>query len=509
MNETRFNLLTDAWIPLDDGNGYASYPELLTGERDAPGLAHPRDDCRFFARMLLSALTQGLFPAADSKQLRERIRTPLDARSVLRGIEAVKADFELVGGDEPWMQSAPTAGPPQANETRSLVLDLAKHLLFRPAVEPDALCAPCAALILYGMQSFVPKGGRGYSPGVRGAPPTTTLVQLTNSVRRSMWANTLHVQSAARIVYGPEPDRPWHCQAKEKAGASIGLVEGLFWQPRAVRLSGAGHGTCRACGRPAQLVAAFGFGAKQRRSGEGEQGLYRHPMSPCVRRKRGKALELRFCHLRSDRPTWTTLADWISGTAGGDSGEGEILAAPVVTQWNEELSDGADTSLLVLDYGSKDASITHVVVDLFPLSQRLAERQVADGVRSAVSFAESVLRDLRKACVRLHIKKDPRERLSQSQSKREQTERDRLHDTTAAFWQRTEPLFWTVYERYVSAAADGWAEAYDAFQGNVCTVALNLFNEWAAPSLSDPSRVALIAEAGRWLRGALSSARAA
>lgn len=495
-----FNVLTDPWIPLDDPARLASYVDLLTGARDAPDLIHPRDDCRFFARMLLSALTQALFPAADATELRTRIETPLDREVVRRRVDEVAADFELVGGEEPWMQSPAPASTGAANETSSLFLDVAKHLLFRPAVQPDALCAPCAVPMIYGLQAFVPKGGRGYSPSVRGAPPTTTLIVSPESVRKSSWASTLHSQAAACIVYGDDAERPWRCHAAERDGGTIGLVEGLFWKPRALRLIETAADACASCGRgSAVLFAVKGFAARQRRTG----GIYRHPMTPCVRVRVSKsATELRFAKLHSDRPAWTALADWI-GAALGDAEDG--LPAPIVAQWTDELARPMQsTSLLVLDYGTRDASVLHRFVESFPLSLRLTDRDVIAAVRARVAAAEEALKVLKTACVRLHMKTRPRDRLGKAQNARFHKESERVHDVVAAFWQRTEPAFWQAYEAAVGEDPAAQLAAELSFGEAIKRAAINLFDAQAEPSISDPSRVAVIAEVRSALRKALA-----
>ncbi len=506
MSVPAFNVLTDPWIPLDDGHGlavYASYVDLMSGTRDAPDLVHPRDDCRFFARMLLSALTQALFPAANAKELRERIEAPLPREVVLSRVGKVKADFELVGGPLPWMQSPLTADTASAGEcqTRELLLDNAKHLLFRPAVAVDALCAPCAVLVIYGIQSFAPAGGRGYSPGVRGTPPITTLVVAPGSVRVSVWANTLHTQTVERLVYGADPARPWAWHADEKEGGAIGLVEGLFWKPRGLRLIRANARVCAACGQDSETLAAVELEPRQKRAG----GLYRHPMSPTVRRRRSKTVtEERYRNLSADRPAWTGLADLVTATHGGEEAKQEVFPAPVMDQWIEQIArHGEQMSLLVLDYAASKASVVHRFVETFPLSLRLADRHVADAVRACVDCAEKALDALRVACVRVHMKTRPGDKLSGPRKKRARNEKNLLHDSTADFWQDTELAFWAVYEAAIGEDEAALGREYSAFRGSACLTAVKIFDTWSRASLADPSRVAIVADAGAYLRRSL------
>jgi hypothetical protein len=190
------------------------------------------------------------------------------------------------------------------------------------------------------------------------------------------------------------------------------------------------------------------------------------------------------------RPAWTSMADWVSAAEGGASGTVAVLPAPVVTQWTEQIArPGAVTSLLVLDYAANKATIVHRFVESLPLSIRLADRDVADHVRTCVTDAERGLDALRGACLHLLWKRAP----ARKERQRARAEKDRLHDLTASFWQRTEPAFWAAYEAFVSEEGDGQADAQEKLRRTIRKTGLDLFDAWASPSLGDPSRVAVIA----------------
>lgn len=520
-----FNVLTDPWVPLDDGTGqpaYASYAALLQGERDATDLAHPRDDCRFFARMLLSALTQALFPVANAAALRRRMETPLAREEASRRIGAVKTDFELVGEDG-FMQTTLTsdelahaADPSEATETAtaSLLLDVprnSRHLLFRPAAPCDAVCPRCAVVLTYGIQAFAMEDGksgfglRGKSPSIRRAPATTTLV-VTDSVRTTAWANVLHAQAGPELAYATDGDRPWRQARVDKPkGAPIGLVEGLFWQPRAFHLTWMADGKCFACGATGRRVAPCAWRSKSRAA---DAAFFRHPWSPVV--EDVKKHTFRYVHLQSDRPAWTGLVDLIAPASGGTGSNSSVWhAAPAVRQWQEALTD-RDAALIVFDIGTtrRDrATPASRLCETFPLSARLVDRDVADAVRTAVQEAEKGLDALRTACIRVHMNvgRAREGKLSAQQRQRMRTEKESLHDLTTAFWQRTEPAFWVAYEAFVGMSVDAQAEAQDALRATIRRAARDLFDNWAAASLADPSRIAIVADARARLRGALAA----
>jgi len=226
MNDTfNFNVLTDPWIPLDDGTGNpASFIGLIMGHRDAPDLIHPRDDCRFFARMLLSALAQALFPAKDATELRTRIETPLPKEQVLERVEEVRRDFELANVEMPWMLGPQLPGDTSSdNETARLFLDVprnTKHLLFWPGHRHDGMCCGCAVVIVSGLQAFATPDGStpmrdesgrtikvGFGSSISEGPRITTLVVDPRSVRKSVWLNTLSSESAQRPNMDTDPNR--------------------------------------------------------------------------------------------------------------------------------------------------------------------------------------------------------------------------------------------------------------------------------------------------------------
>src|SRR5262245_9837620 len=89
----------DPWVPLATSSDVrlASYRDVVTGGRDAAELLNPRADLAFFGYLLLSALTQALFPAGDRRELANHLREPLSERKVDARLEDVRGDFELVG----------------------------------------------------------------------------------------------------------------------------------------------------------------------------------------------------------------------------------------------------------------------------------------------------------------------------------------------------------------------------------------------------------------------------
>jgi len=480
MSELRFNVLTDPWIPLDVQGRvrHASYVELLTGERDGEDLIHPRDDVRFYARMLLSALTQALFPTKDAKELRKRIVEPLSREVVEDRIASFKGDFELIG-EQAFLQSSDASE--RENATASLFFD-SRHDLFRPAHAYDAICLRCAPAVLYGVHAFATSGGRGYSPSVRGTPPITTMVGLP-SVRRTTWANVLSDAERAALAYPTDPERPWLFRTEAKTGEMIGLVEGLFWQPRAVRLVPTEEGSCCACGQVGVRLLASGYAANSKVMG----GTYRHPWSPAWEDTSPKAKRRwAYRNFRSDRPSWTGFTDLLSDAQGsGRRGEKLARPAPIVRQWTERLDPDSGASLLVLDYSADKARIRGRVCEAFPFSRQIADPEFGQYVRSLVERAEDVFRALENALS--HVRR---------KGGGSKVKGYWLYDANAAFWQRSEAPFWETFE----ASLRGELDADGRFLERIERIALDLFDEHASSSANDPQWIAHVVRArGRLL----------
>lgn len=293
----QFNVLRDPWVPLDRDGAveHASVAEILCGEKDAPDLIHPRDDVRFFSRMLLSALAQALFTPENRRGLLNRLDQPMSRKEFEERVAPVEQDFELVGTPERagFMQEPSGAAelvgadPDSlaANDTISVLIDAprgTKHVLFqKPHGSTMALCARCIGPVLFGLHTWAPSDGKssfglsGKNVGLVGANATMSMVML-GSVRRTIWANVLHRETieGGGHGYARDPKRAWRQLRQVGRKDALGLVEGLFWQPRALHLVPAAQGPCSACAELGPLLEARAFRSK---SGIKETSFW-HPL---------------------------------------------------------------------------------------------------------------------------------------------------------------------------------------------------------------------------------------
>lgn len=490
----RFNVLFDRWIPVwtGDRRTLVSLEDVLCGAVESSAdVVHSRDELRVFTHGLMSALVQALFEPADSSALERRLDEPMSREEYSARAKSVSEDFELLG--EPgWMQWGERTDEDVTADLLHEFSETYRPALCRNVMAEGGLCVSCATAALYGFQAWAPAGGRGISPGVRGSPPLTTLVRGAN-LRQTTWAN-VYVTRGAYERYAKDDARPWALgpERRSKDGKSweqyrkpaseIGLVEGLFWKPRAVRLAPAEDGECAVCAvfAPRVRVCAFRAGAKK------EDGYFAHPWTPS-RTDKG---ERRTQHVATDKPVWTGLADMLSLVRPGSSKSAEAggeatLAAPTVTQWSW-LNRPEGLSLLVFAYRFDNASMEGRFFQSFPAIKRWATTDFVNGARSAVSYAEEVLNALLYALRRAYS------------DRQKSTASYFPHDAQQQFWRETEPVFW----RYVRAldSEDGLPSP---IVPELASIARGIFFALTEPAALEAKHQQLVVRAQQGLNRAL------
>jgi CRISPR type I-E-associated protein CasA/Cse1 len=199
---------------------WASPVEVLSGEKDGVDLDYPRDDFRVYARLLLSALVQALFPAKTKAELIQRLEQPLSRKDIDARIRPVLGEFDLFG-PTPFLQIERPAETPKAKGAAPFVFP--GEDLFRSGVPVKALCVPIALLVLFSEQTYAGAAGSGHGTGPGGQPGAFTLID-PGTVREAAWANTLTLETVA-MGYASDRERPWTNEKQiAKPRASIGLV---------------------------------------------------------------------------------------------------------------------------------------------------------------------------------------------------------------------------------------------------------------------------------------------
>jgi CRISPR type I-E-associated protein CasA/Cse1 len=490
----RFNALTDEWLPLlraDGTTSWASPVEVLSGEKDGVDLDYPRDDFRVYARLLLSALVQALFPAKTKAELIQRLDQPLLRKDVEARIKPVLVDFDLFGAT-PFLQ---IKAPPKPPDKGAAPFVFPGEDLFQSLVPLDAISIPVALVMLFIEQTYAGGAGRGYGAGPGGQPGALTLVD-PGSVRSAAWANTLTLETVKQ-TYAADGARPWSNEKRAASPrASIGIVGGLFFQPRSIWLVPAGEGACSFCGRRGPLVRRSPFLPKSELSkrASGTEDLWQHPCAPLAVNSQGIAA----IRLSADRPAWTGLAQLLNPISKAKVRKEHPREgpAPVLQQWKTLQTKTKRPRLLVLDFDRDKANVKARFFEAFPLTDHLlGNTDVVDRMRALVDDAQDVRFSLVKALTGAH---DDRKQGGLA-----------LADAETSFWTASEGPFLDWLSSVT--AVDTWNDEADArvdqarrtMHAALRRTALTLFNAHVTISEFDPRKQARMAKARRSLINAL------
>ncbi|HEX9640775.1 MAG TPA: type I-E CRISPR-associated protein Cse1/CasA [Candidatus Krumholzibacteria bacterium] len=488
----RFNAFTDAWLPLlqEDGTTqWASPIEVLCGEKDGVDLDYPRDDFRVYARLLLSALVQALFPAKTKAELIARLDQPLLRKTVEDRVRPVLEDFDLFG-PAPFLQITP---PPEPHAKGAAPFVFPGEDLYQSRVPIDAISIPIALVMLFIEQTYAGGAGRGYGAGPARQPGALTLID-AGSVRGAAWANTMTLENVEQ-KYAHDDERPWSNKEREaRPRASIGIVGGLFFQPRSIWLVPAGEGECSFTGCRGPLVRRSPFGPKSKLSTRtsSSEDLWQHPCAPLAVNSQG----IGAIRLNAERPAWTGLAQLLNpiSKVKGATQHPREGPAPVLQQWKTLKTKTKRPRLLVLDFVRDKANVKRRFFEAFPLTdQLLGNPNTVERLRALIDDAQSVRLLLVKALTRAH---DDRKQGGLA-----------LADAETSYWTASEAPFldWLAA---VTATATGEVEsrvdqARQSTQTALRRTALAIFDAHVAISEFDPRKQELVAKARRTLINAL------
>jgi CRISPR type I-E-associated protein CasA/Cse1 len=491
----RFNALTDAWLPLLDEHGtttWASPVEVLCGERDGVDLDYPRDDFRVYARLLLSALVQALFPAKNKAELKQRLDAPLARPDVEVRIKPVLGEFDLFG-PTPFLQVTPPEKPLK-EEGGAARFAFVKEDLFQPRVRVEAVSVPIALVAMFAEQTYAGGAGRGYGAGPGGQPGVFTLID-PGSVRRAAWANTLATEMVERRYTADEAHAWSNAKRPARPRASFGIVGGLFFQPRSIWLIPAGEGTCSFTGVSSNLVRLSPLLPKSelaKKSAKGDD-VWPHPCAPLAVNSQG----IGPIRLNAERPMWTGLAHVLRPLS-KDKKKDHRLEGPafVLTQWKDLATRTKSPDLIVLDFDRDKANVKRRFFESFPLTRDLLEKkEVVEQLGGLVDDAQGVERALHHALASAH---DSLKRGGLA-----------LADARTSFWSESEAPFRAWLGAVVEAddGSDAGEEKVSRAQRDMREVlrkrALAIFDEHAALSEFDPRKQERIAKARRRLRSEL------
>ena len=186
------NLVSDPWIPVLRRSGRDTIRPDQIAEPDVLRPDWPRPDLNLACFELLIGLVYLAHPPKggddradppDAATLRTAMKPLAPAFNLLGEGPRFLQDLEALEGDgnPPEMLFIDSAGDSTAKKNADLMVRRGRY---------QALPLPLAAMALYTLQAFAPKGGRGHRTSMRGGGPMVTLVKPSaEGLGRLVWAN--------------------------------------------------------------------------------------------------------------------------------------------------------------------------------------------------------------------------------------------------------------------------------------------------------------------------------
>lgn len=486
------NLLDEPWIPVRRHDGESDW--IRPAQLGDPALA-AFDACRADFNGALAQFAIGLLqtcaPAEDLSSWRQWLRDPPDAATLDPCLAPHRAAFELDGDGPRFMQDLTLrADEGEPLSVANLLIETpgenairnnSDHFIKRGRV--TAICPHCAALALFTLQINAPSGGAGHRTGLRGGGPLTTLLAVSAAPNRpaSLW-QTLWMNVRESAVFMPEPlapgmaqpsrTFPWLApqealqqgQAGQLTPAQVHPAH-VFWaMPRRIRLDfeqAAPGGSCDLCGREsAQRLAHY----VTRNYGLNYKGAWLHPLSPYYQGKEG-LLPLH------PQPDGLGYRHWLAWVLGVHDDKKRVAPAQVLaTLAQRERAAGLPLRVWAFGYdmdNMKPRGWYESTVPLYALGEcgPAAHKMLREEVGSWLAGAEFALGALRIAVKTAWFGHEAR---------------GDLGFVDAAFWSRTEPLFYPLLRDRIHALRDGVdadpLQIADNWRRALCATALRLFD---------------------------------
>ena len=459
------NLLEERWIPvrLLDGSRQRIAPYELAGPQVAAFDAERADFNGALAQFAIGLL-QTATPVDSDIEWRGLLKNPPDAQTLQAWFSPHAAAFEFDGTGARFMQDFELrASDGEPVGIGSLLIEApgentiknnSDHFIKRAQVL--GLCPHCAALALFTLQVNAPAGGAGHRTGLRGGGPLTTLLVADGGPgqSRSLW-HTLWLNVRPRSQFldaGGDASKseahftfPWRASvaAIQKEGGQTAPVQvhpaHVFWaMPRRIRLDfeATAMGACDLCGRSSErLITQY----VTRKHGLNYKGPWAHPLSPYYESKEGM-LPLH------PQPDGLGYRHWLGWALGMQNEKRRVERAPAIAQFLEaehRLGIGLRLWAFGFDMDNMKARCWYeATVPLYGLADcdAAAQKSVREDVGDWLAGAEQAGSYLRGAVKDAWFGGDAR---------------GDFGFIDAAFWSRTETIFYDLLRSRIRAARDG------------------------------------------------------
>lgn len=396
------NLLTEAWIPIQQQGSYQkiTLQQLLCGEQSGE-LCLPRDDMELACLQLLCAITQVLFTPKDKKELGRFILQPLTPQMYAEACKDKLNWFDLDHPETPFMQFKGVRAEKLTSMDKLLagVADGTSKAFVNPANLGSKLCGSCTAIALFNMANNAPSVGGGFQGSFRGNTPITVFVK-DDDLRIMVWLNVLSEENIKSIM-------PWYDDTKFQrpnyidkvnpgasiSSANIGLNRGLLWQPAYYELLPSyENDTCSCCGCESNVYSFF----KKEKFKYSANGYWPHPLSPTKFEisKEGGKVDVTFASFTTFAPAWTHLSSFLFEN--NDKKDGS--SPPPVIEQIKPLLSKKKLHIIVGGYRYKPpqtATITERRHEMFTLAAGWNENELI--MRKLITVAIEYRKSLRRA----------------------------------------------------------------------------------------------------------------
>ena len=299
------NLLEEAWIPVRRKSGSQDWiAPWQIGEPDIVSLDARRPDFNGALIQFLIGLVQTTTPMNSHVEWQQWYDAPPSGETLKKWFSPVESAFVFDGNGARFMQdfSLRTSGvkDTEFNDIGALLIeapgdstldDNKDHFIKRGFI--TGLCPHCAATALFTLQTNAPSGGAGHKTSIRGGGPLTTLIipSPTRSLWHTVWLNARERNSF--LGSGGDASKtalhftfPWlaDMQSIQPTGGETAPIQThpshVFWgMPRRIRFDfqNTVAGQCGACSRESSQVLTRYVA---RPKGFDYKGGWNHPLSP-------------------------------------------------------------------------------------------------------------------------------------------------------------------------------------------------------------------------------------
>jgi len=250
-----------------------------------------------------------------------------------------------------------------------------------------AFCPQCLARSIVTLAPFAKIDGRGYMASINGNPPVYVYYIGDSLFHTLAWNLVLPNYRPKSSAGNDSPS--WRGDGKVPASTlkrDAGLVAGLTWQPRRMRLLPGPSGNCSLCGMPADVLVHEILWA-QGYSRPKDSAWWRDPF---VAYTKGSSAQPRAFQPREDRVLWRDYAELFLP----HSGEEGRHPAAIVQQVSDLIEDGHELPTPTFDcfaYRTDNAKVFEWRQESLPFSPRIMyEEPRSQALKTALSQAEGV-----------------------------------------------------------------------------------------------------------------------